>query len=52
MVFLLLTRTHRSVKGSQRPPDIKVWKKGHKGSDPSNPDRLCTLVAEAQLVSF
>jgi hypothetical protein len=28
-----------------------VWKKGHRGSDPSNPDKLCTPVAEARLVS-
>jgi hypothetical protein len=31
---------------------MKVWKWGHRGSDPSNTDKLCTLVAEAQLVSY
>jgi hypothetical protein len=31
---------------------MKVWKRGHIGSDPSNPDKLCTQVAEARLVSY
>jgi hypothetical protein len=31
---------------------MKVWKRGHRGSDPSNPDKLCNPVAEAQLVSY
>jgi hypothetical protein len=31
----------------QWPPDMKVWKRGHRGSDPSNPDKLCNPVAEA-----
>jgi hypothetical protein len=30
---------------------MKVWKRGHRGSDPSNPDELCTLVVEARLLS-
>jgi hypothetical protein len=36
----------------QRPPNMKVWKRGHKGSGPSNPDKLCNLIVEAQLVSY
>jgi hypothetical protein len=35
----------------ERPPDIKVWKNGHRGKDPKTPDQLCTLMAEARLVS-
>jgi hypothetical protein len=31
---------------------MKVWKRGHGGSDPSNPDKLCNPVAEARLVSY
>jgi hypothetical protein len=31
---------------------MKVWKRGHRGIHPSNPDKLCTPVAEAQLVSY
>jgi hypothetical protein len=31
---------------------MKVWKRGHGGSDPSNPDKLCTPLAEARLVSY
>jgi hypothetical protein len=30
---------------------MKVWKRGHRGSDPLNPDKLCNPVAEARLVS-
>jgi hypothetical protein len=30
-------------------PDMKVWKMGHRRSDPSN---LCTSVVEARLVSY
>jgi hypothetical protein len=33
------------------PPDVKVWKRGHWGPDPSQPDQLCTLLAQAQPVS-
>jgi hypothetical protein len=29
----------------------RLWKKGHRGSDPSNPDKLSTPVAETRLVS-
>jgi hypothetical protein len=29
----------------------RLWKKGHRGSDPSNLDKLCTPVAETRLVS-
>jgi hypothetical protein len=31
---------------------MKVWKRGHRGSDHSNPDKLCTPVIEARLVSY
>jgi hypothetical protein len=31
---------HERASG-QWPPDMKVWKRGHRGSDPSNPDKLC-----------
>jgi hypothetical protein len=31
---------------------MKVWKRGHRVSDPSNPDKLCNPVVEAQLVSY
>jgi hypothetical protein len=31
---------------------MKVSKRGHRGSDTSNPDKLCTSVAEAQLVRY
>jgi hypothetical protein len=29
-----------------------VWKRGHRGSDPSNPNKLCNSVEEARLVSY
>jgi hypothetical protein len=31
---------------------MKVWKRSHRRSDPSNPDKLCNPVAETQLVSY
>jgi hypothetical protein len=31
---------------------MKVWKRGHRGNDPSNPNKLCNPVAEARLVSY
>jgi hypothetical protein len=31
---------------------MKVWKRGHRGSDPSNFDKLCNLVAKSRLVSY
>jgi hypothetical protein len=31
---------------------MKVWKRGHRGSDTSNPDKLCNAVVEARLVSY
>jgi hypothetical protein len=51
VTFLLLTHYPQGRESGQWPPDIKVWKKGHRGSDPSNPDKLCTPVVEGQLVS-
>jgi hypothetical protein len=51
--LFFLTKSYPQEHASgQRPPDMKVWKRGHRGSDPSNPDKLCTLVAEARLVSY
>jgi hypothetical protein len=32
----------------QRLTDVKVWKKGHMGSDPSNGSQLYILVAQAR----
>ena len=32
------------------PTDIQVWVAGHKGSDSSNPDQLCTSTATERLV--
>jgi hypothetical protein len=34
----------QELESSVWPSDIKVWKRGHR--DPSNPDQLCTLVAQ------
>jgi hypothetical protein len=31
---------------------MKMWKRGYRGSDPSNPYKLCNLVTEAGLVSY
>jgi hypothetical protein len=50
--FFFVTNSYPQERESgQRSPDMKVWKRGHRGSDPLNPVKLCTLVAEAQLVS-
>jgi hypothetical protein len=51
LFFVTNSHPHECASG-QRPPDMKVWKSGHRGSDPSNPDKLCTPVAEARLVSY
>jgi hypothetical protein len=49
--FLTNSYPQEHVSG-QWLPDMKVWKRGHRGSDHSNPDKLCNLVAEARLVSY
>jgi hypothetical protein len=41
----------QECESGERSLDVKVWKHGHKGKDPPNPNQLCTLVAEARLVS-
>jgi hypothetical protein len=33
------------------PRPIHLYRQGYKGSDPENPDALCSQVAEDQLVS-
>jgi hypothetical protein len=51
--LFFLTNSYPQERASgQRSSDMKVWKRGHSGSDPSNPDKLCTLMAEARLVSY
>jgi hypothetical protein len=46
--FVFLTNSYPQERASgQRPPNMKVWKRGHRGSGPSNPDKLCTPVVEA-----
>ena len=50
--YIYATNSYPQERESgERPPDIKVWKRGHRGSDPSNPDQLCTPMAQARLVS-
>jgi hypothetical protein len=52
-LYFFLTNSYPQERASgQRPPEMKVWKKGHKGSGPSNPDKLCNPVVEARLVSY
>jgi hypothetical protein len=51
--LFFVTNSYPKERGSgQRLPDMKVWKMSHRGSDPSNLDKLCTPVAEARLVSY
>jgi hypothetical protein len=38
------------VTGSA-PKPIQLYRRGYKGSDPENPDALCSLVVEDRLVS-
>jgi hypothetical protein len=60
MVRKIITKMHspfvfsypQEHASGQRPPYMKVWKRGHRGSDPSNSDLLCTPVVEALLVSY
>jgi hypothetical protein len=52
IIYFLFSNSYpQERESSQWLHDIKVWNKGHKGSDPSNPNKLCTPVAQAQLVS-
>jgi hypothetical protein len=51
-LFSLTNSYSQEHASGQRPPDMKVWKRGHRGSDTSNPDKLCNMVAEARLVSY
>jgi hypothetical protein len=37
--FLTNSNPHERASG-QRPPDMTVWKGGHRGSDPSNPQQV------------
>jgi hypothetical protein len=51
--FIFLTNSYLQEHASgQRPLDMKVSKRGHRGSDPSNLDKLCSPVAKARLVSY
>jgi hypothetical protein len=51
--FVFVTNSYpQECASGQRSLDMKVWKRGHRGSGPSNPDKLVNLVAEAQLVSY
>jgi hypothetical protein len=38
-------------ESGERSPNIKVWKRGHRGSNPSQLRQLCTSEVQAQLVS-
>jgi hypothetical protein len=46
--FLLKQKAMRG----QKPSDIEVYQEGHKGSDPNNPDHLCSQTTTDRLVSF
>jgi hypothetical protein len=51
--FIYATNYYPQQRESgEQPPDIKVWKRRHRGSDPSQPGQLCTPVVQAPLVSF
>jgi hypothetical protein len=34
------------------PKPIQLYRQGYKGSDPENPDAMCSQVAEDRLVSY
>jgi hypothetical protein len=42
----------QEVKTGRTPTDAEVYMQGHRGSDPHNPDVLCTQKATGHLVSF
>ena len=42
----------QEVKSGRTPTDVEVYMQGHRGSDPQNPDVLCTQTTTDRLVSF
>jgi hypothetical protein len=42
----------QEVKSGHTPTDVEVYMQGHRGSDPQNPDVLCTQTTIDRLVSF
>ena len=42
----------QEVKSGRTPTDVEVYMQGHRGSDPQNPNVLCTKTAIDHLVSF
>ena len=42
----------QEVKCGRTPTDLEMYMQGHRGSDPQNPDVLCTQAAPDRLVSF
>jgi hypothetical protein len=42
----------QEVKSGRTPTDMEMYMQGHRGSDPQNPDVLCTQTATDRLVSF
>jgi hypothetical protein len=42
----------QEVKSGRTPTDVEVYMQGHGGSDPQNPDVLCTQIATDCLVRF
>jgi hypothetical protein len=51
-MFFLTNLYPQERASGQQLPDMKVWKRRNRGSDPSNPDKLCNPVAKAPLVSY
>ena len=42
----------QEVKSGRTPMDVEVYMQGHRGSDPQNPDVLCTQTTTDRLVRF
>jgi hypothetical protein len=42
----------QEVKSGRMPTDVEVYMQGHRGSDPQNPNVLCTQTVTDRLVSF
>jgi hypothetical protein len=42
----------QEVVTDSTPKTIQLYRQGYKGSDPENPDALCSQVAEDRLVSY
>jgi hypothetical protein len=42
----------QEVKSGHTPMGVEVYIQGHRGSDPQNPDVLCTQTTTDRLVSF